>query len=179
MSSFEASVTDEVLCCYLLCVYGVLAALPSLHTQLVSPKAVNMLVYVLQNFRATQNLACESLSMFLCNSSTKWPEQCPSREEVSALVIKTCKKTSLSEQVGTKWTSVRQHVFLLSQNVSEAAKYWAVLMLYWFIDQHPDHYCPILARDCGVTVLKQQSHAHEYVQRLAKSILKKFSEYNS
>ena len=139
-----------------------------------------MLVRVLRNFKKEhQHFACKPLSFFLCNNSIKWPEQCPSREEVSALVMNVCKRTSLDVYVGRAWVSVRSHVSLLSQNVSEAAKYWAVLALYWLIDQHPDVYCPILARDGGVTALKQQSCAHDFVQRLAKSILKKFNAHNS
>ena len=178
MSCFEASITDQLLCCYCLCVYGMLAAFPSLHTHLMSCKAVNVLVYGLQNFSGDEHFACKPLSFFLC-SSIRWPEQCPSRKEVSALVIDACKNTSLGIYVAPTWVSFGSHVSLLSQNVSAAAKYWAVLTLYWCINQHPEYYCPILARDGGVNVLKQQSNAHEYVQRLAKLILKKFDEHNS
>ena len=176
MSLFEASITNEELCCGVMVAYGTLAIFPSLHTHLVASKAINVLVYCLQNFPNESCYACKPLSFFLCNSSIKWPEQCPSREAVSILVIDTCKKTSLSVLVNRTATSFGPHVSILSQNVSEAAKYWAVWTLYRCIDQHPDQYCSILARDGGVTVLKRQSHAHDFVQRLAKSILKKLDE---
>ena len=179
MSLFEASITNEDLCCDILYVYGMLSIFPSLHPHLVFSKAVNTLVYVLQNFTNEQNYACKPLSFFLCNNSTKWPEQCPSREEVSAHVIDTCKKLPLRKPIGCTLNSLRSYVFLLSQNVSEAAKYWAIWILYRCIDQHPKHYCPILAHDSGVTTLKQQSRAHDFVQRLVKEILKKFDEHSS
>ena len=179
LTDLMASIANDDLCCDMLYVYGMLSVFPSLHPHLVFSKAVNTLVYVLQNFTNEQNYACKPLSFFLCSNSTKWPEQCPSQEEVSALVIDTCKKLPLKKQTGCTLNSLRSYVFLLSQNVNEAAKYWAIWILYRCIDQYPKHYCPILTRDNGVTVLKQQSHAHDFVQRLAKEILKKFDEHSS
>ena len=179
MSLFEDSITDEDLCVVIMFVYGRLALFPSLHTSLVSSKAINMLLYPLHNFGGDHHFVCFPLSFFLCNSSIKWPEECPSHEDVSAHVIDACKTISLSSPSNRGCRSLRPHVSLLSQNVSEAAKYYSVVRLYLLIDQHPDHYCPILAREGPVTVLKQQSLAHEYVQRMAKSILKKFDEHNS
>ena len=177
-SCFEASITNEKICRWVVGVYGMLAEYPALHTNLVSSKAVNMLAYLIHNFTQDQHFACKTLSFFLCNFSVTWPDQCLSRKEVSALVIDTCKQFSLSISIDPNGISLRAHVSLLSQNVSEAAKYWPAWALYLQIHQRPDLFCPMLVRDGGVTVLKQQSHAHEYVQRLAKSILKKFEEYN-
>ena len=181
MSCFEASMTNEKICLWVVAVYGMLAEYPVLHTNLVSSKAVNMLVYMIHNFTEHFDYACKPLSFFLCNVNVTWPDQCLSREEISALVVDNykCKKLSLSKKDSGSCISFRTHVSLLSQNVSEAAKYWPACSLYMHIDQHPDVYCPMLVRDGGITVLKQQGHAHEYVQRLAKSVLRKFKDYNS
>ena len=179
ISCFEASTTKDESCRRVLLVYGMLAGYPALHADLVSSKAINMLEFSIKNFTRCKISACKSLSFFLSNPGLIWPKQCLTSEEISALVIETCKQLSLKEPAGGDCISFRTHVSLLSQSVSEAAKHWPVWALYLFTDQHPDLYCPMLARDGGVTALKQQKHAHEYVQRLAKTILKKFEENSS
>ena len=179
ISCFETSVTNEDICLHVLSVYGLLVVFPALHPPLLSSKSIKMLVYSIQNFTQYKGPACKTLSFFLSNPGIKWPGQCASRDEISALVISTCKQLPLNKQIRRTTMSFRSHISLLSQNVSEAAKYWPVWSLHLFTDQHSDFYCPMLADAGVVTVLKQQNHAHEYVQRMAKSILKKFEECNS
>ena len=178
-SCFENSITNEGICRWIIFVYGMLAVYPALHTQLVSPKAVTIMEYSIQNFTQYKQGACQSLSFFLANPGIKWPEECASSDKISALVINTCERLPLNVSVRRSTVSYKPLVLLLSQNVSEAAKYWAIWTLYLNIDQHPDLGCPLLAHDGGVTVLKQQNHAHEYVQKLAKFILQKYENYTS
>ena len=181
ISCFENSKPNENICQFISGIFASLAQFPSLHTQLMSPRAMNMLVQAIQKLDNEYDLAycCLSLSFFLCSTNAKWPEQCPSRDEVSAFVTDTCKKCSLSVKAGRACTSFQSVVFLLAQTVSEAAKYYPVWALYLCVHQHPDLYCPMLVRDGVISVLKQQTDAHEYVQGLSKLILKKFEEYCS
>ena len=69
------------------------------------------------------------------------------------------------------YVSFHPFISLMSQQVSEAAKYYAAWVMYVCIFMDPDEYCPMLIRDGGVPVLKQQNRSHEYVQRLSKMIL--------
>ena len=180
VSCFESSKANETSRSWAVANYAKLAVFPSLHMNVMCTRGVNMLVHAIQNFTIESNLpvnACKALSFLLCNPNITWPPNCLSRDEVSALVVDTCKRFPLTLQVH-KGQSLRLHIYLLSQQVSEAAKYWPIHALHLFIHQNPDHYCPIFVRNGVVPALKQQTHGHAYIQDQSKLILKKFDEHS-
>ena len=180
VSFFEFSVTDVKICRVVLGVFGSLAKCYSLHNYLMSTSTVNMLVYCIQKFTMAQSeipfLACESLSCFLCSTSS-WPEKCASREELSTLVIDNCKKFPLNVQCDDKLVSLRHYVYLMSQQGSQAAKYYAASVLHQYVHSQPEHHCPKLVRAGGLSVFKQQHSAPQYVLKLIREILTQVKEY--
>ena len=180
-SLFESSKANENIRDWAVANFGLLARFPSLTTKMMSSRGVNMLVHAIQNSPVQSNpqkSACEALSFLLCNPNIMWPSNCMSRDEVSTLLVDTCKKLSLSDQLSTV-LSLWPYAYLLAQQESEAAKYWAIRALYLFIHQNPYHYCPIFVRDGVVSALKQQTHGHAYIRDQSKLILKQFHKYSS
>ena len=186
VSYFEATMRNKDICRGILGVYVNLALCPSLHTNVMSTRAVKMIVQCIQNFTPAQGkfapdqlpIALGSLSLFLCNTTVKWPEKCLSREEASKLVTDTCKKLSLDQYTGISYeVSFQPLLSMMSQQVSQAAKYWAVWIMCASVHQNPNRYCDILIRDGGLSVLKQQHSAPKHVQKLSKLILSKANKY--
>ena len=178
LSCFEAFKSDRNACCAILGTYGNLADYHSLHANLISSKAVNMLEYCIKQYsvfnRKLPSLACAVVSSFLSNATLKWPDNCPSREDISDILVKTCKYFPLNDSLNyITYVSLHPFISLMSQQVSEAAKYYPVWVLYMCINMDPYKYCPMLIRDGGVPVLKLQSNSDEYVQRLSNMILAK------
>ena len=180
LSCFETFKSDHEICCKILGTFENLADYHSLHENLISPRVVDMLVHCMQTFTMSQrqvsSISCAVLSSFVSIGTLKWPENCRSRENVSSILIETCKQLSLTDPLSVTYISLQPSISHLSQEVSEAAKYYAVWILYMCIYNDPDRYCPMLISEGGVSVLKQQSRSHEYVQRLSKMILAKLRQ---
>ena len=184
VSCFEATMRNKDICRGILGVYLNLASCPSLHTHVMSTRAVNMIVHCIRNFTPAQGelalkqlpIALGSLSHFLCNTTVKWPEKCLSREEANTLVTDTCKKLSLDQDRGLAYASFQPLLSMMSQQVSQAAKYWAVWFMCASVHQDPTC-CAILIRDGGLSVLKQQQSAPKHVQKLSKLTLSKVKKY--
>ena len=171
----EANIGNKDITQKILGVYGNLAEHYSLHTHLMTTKALNMIVHCIKNstmpLKNIPSLGCGSLAHFLYNTTVRWPKECCSREEASALITDTCENFDLDESLGLSFTSFRSLIFIMSQHVSQAAKYWAVCQLYSCIHRLLDDYCPMLIRDGGLPVLEQQHTAPEFVQKLSQSIV--------
>ena len=180
---FEAFKSDPAVCRKILGIYSNLADYHSLHENLISSRVVDMLMYCIQKFAMSQSQvperSCSILSSFMSNGTLKWPHNCTSKENVSIILAITCEGFSLTEKLNMNFASFEPMMSILSQEFSEAAKYWAVWVLYMCINKKPDEYCPMLIRDGGVSVLQQQSQADEYVQRLSKMILAKLGQHGS
>ena len=181
LSWFEICKSNEVFVFFMLVTLGNVSLHYASHHSVVTTKMVKMLAYVIQNFKMTeyelQANSCRILSYILGQESVEWPQDCLSREKISILLMDTCKGSLMNGPLLVRYGSFHVAVALLSQQVSEAPKYWAVWLLnrYTLID--PDEYCPIVVRDGGVPVLKQQDHAHDYVKDMANSILKRIESY--
>ena len=116
VSCFESSKADEESCYWAVANYAVLAVFPSLHTNVMCTRGVNMLVHAIRSSKIELNFqpsACKALSFLLCNPNVMWPPNCLSRDEVSALVVDTCKRFPLTLHVD-KVQSLRKHAYLLS-----------------------------------------------------------------
>ena len=177
ISCFEHFKSDSTIVYDILYLLGNLLVSYACHHSMATSQMVNMLTYIIQNFEMTQHQlpswSCRILSHILSRRTVEWPQDCLSREDTSILVMNTCKQFRINEPLITDYISFRPEVLLLSQQVSEAAKYWPVWQLNRHTLLHPNEYCPMLVRDRGVAVLKQQDHAHDYVKDKAKLILQR------
>ena len=182
VSCFEATLRNKDICRGILGVYLNLASCPSLHMHVMSTRAVNMIVHCIQSSTLAHcdilQIALGLLPFFLCNTTVKWPEKCLSREEASTLVTDACQKLSLDQERGLFYAlSFQPLLSIMSQQVSQAAKYWAVWIMCSSVHQEPDKYCHIVIRDGGLSVLKQKDSAPKHVQQLSKLILSKVQKY--
>ena len=165
---------------YILLVVGNLSEFYASHQSMVTTRMVNMLTYVIQNFDMTQHQlpanACRILSYILSQNSLEWPKDCLSREEMSMLVMNTCKQFHVEVSLTEKYVSFRPVLSLLSQQESEAAKFWALWTLNRFTLLDPAKYCAMLVRDGGVAVLEKQDQAHDHVKQKSNLILQRIKD---
>ena len=177
---FETFKSNVNIVYYTLLALGNLLAMHcAFHERILTTRLVNMLTYVIQNFDMTHlqlpEKSCRILAYILSQKSVKWPQDCLSKDEMSLLVMKTCQQFRPDESLLEAYVSFRGVISLLSQQESKAAKYWAVWTLNRFTLLDADQYCPILVREGGVAVLRQQdnAHMHDYVKDMAKVILQR------
>ena len=141
VSCFEAFKSDPEVCRNVLTTYGNLACHRSVHEKLLSPRAVDMFVYCIQKFTMSQGqipaTVCGALSPLLCNATLKWPENCASRENMNNIVTKTFQQLSLTDPFQVSFLSFESFRPLLSQQVSEASKYWPMFAMHACIQRNP------------------------------------------
>ena len=175
VSCFHIFGSDVCILKTMLGVYGNLSERHDLHQYTLTGQAMNMLVCVIHKMSMAQEQlperACCILSHFLSNGAATWPWDCLPLEDISRPVVDICNEFGENEKLHVVYTSFRPVLALLSQEVSEAAKYWAVWTLNRCTVQEPKRYCPILAQEDAVSVLQQQDNSSEYVSEMSREII--------
>ena len=121
----------------------------------LSPNTIEMYMNILQDKTelAWTYEACSALSFLLADNSLDWPNDIPSRDTLSDIMMKTMQAWNLHCTLNLRLNTFKDYVPLLKAFHAPAAQYWVIWTIRYFTYKDKARYCPMLKDADGIQAL--------------------------